>query len=257
MNYFVDTHTHLFAEEFNGEKTEVIQRSIDAGVEKMFLPNIDLETISEMYALEKQFPDNCYAMMGVHPEAIKADYKTVLAEVYKEFHKRKFIAVGEIGIDLYWDKSFEKEQKAALEIQLGWAKEFDLPFSIHVRDSFPQVFEVLDKVKDEKLKGVIHCFTGGKDEVEKILNYNNVYFGIGGISTFKKSELREIIPLIPKNRILLETDSPYLAPVPKRGKRNESSFIPYIAENLATIWQVSLSEVAQITTENAQRLFKF
>lgn len=256
MNFFVDTHTHLFTEEFDEDREEMIARALDANVKKMFLPNIDLQTISSMYQLADAYTENCLPMMGIHPEAVKEDYLDVLNQAYQEFGKRQFIAVGEIGMDLYWDKTYQKEQAEALKIQLEWAKEFDLPFSMHVRDCFPEVFEVLKDSWDEKSKGVIHCFTGGKEEVDTILSFDNLYFGIGGISTFKKAGLSEVLPLIPLDRILLETDSPYLAPIPKRGRRNESSFIPYIADHLSDVLEISVEEVMRITTENVRRLFK-
>lgn len=257
MNYFVDTHTHLFAEEFEDEKLEVIQRALDANVQKMLLPNIDLQTIPALYDLTNHFPENCFPMMGIHPEAVKSNYLEVLSKARKEIEQHQFVGIGEIGMDLYWDKTFVQEQKEALKIQLEWAKEFDLPFSMHIRDAFNEVFEVLDEVWDEHLKGVFHCFSGTEKEVEKALSYQHVYFGIGGILTFKKSSLKELIPLMPKDRVVLETDAPYLAPVPMRGKRNESSYIPFVAEKLSVIWQISLEEVIRITSENAQRIFKF
>lgn len=257
MNYFVDTHTHLFSEEFNDDRDEMIARSLAANVQKMLLPNIDLETIIPMNQLADQYPENCLPMMGIHPEAIKEDYLDVLDKAYQEFGKRKYIAVGEIGMDLYWDTTYRTEQIHALKIQLEWAKEFDLPFSMHVRNCFPEIFTVLDEVWDEQRKGVVHCFSGGQQEIDKILTYSNLYFGIGGVATFKKAGLSELLPHIPKERIILETDSPYLAPVPKRGKRNESSYIPYIAEHLSNVLEISVEKVMKITTENAQRLYMF
>lgn len=257
MNFFVDTHTHLFSDEFSGDRNEVIERALSSNVQKMFLPNIDLSTIDSMNRLADAFPENCFPMIGIHPEAIKEDYRQVLEQVYLEIPKRNYIAIGEIGMDLYWDKTYLKEQKDALKIQLEWAKEFDLPFSMHVRDCFSEVFEILDEVWDDKLKGVIHCFTGGMNEIQKILTFNRLYFGIGGVSTFKKAGLSEVLPFIPIERILLETDSPYLAPVPKRGKRNESSYIPFIANHLSDQLHVSIEEVMRFTTENAQKLFKW
>lgn len=257
MSYFVDTHTHLYAKDFDEDRTEMIERALAANVRKLLLPNIDLESIEGMYALERQFPDVCFPMMGLHPCDVKADYREVLDKMYLELQRRSFVAIGEIGIDLYWDKTTLQEQIEAFKIQIAWSKEFNLPFVIHARDSFDEIFAVLDDVWDESLKGVFHCFTGTVEDVQKINTYKNMYFGIGGVSTFKKSNLPDVIPAIPHNRLLLETDSPYLAPTPNRGKRNESSYIPLIADNLATILQVSLNDVMNLTTTNAQTLFKF
>lgn len=255
MSYFIDTHTHLYTKDFDEDSVEMIQRALDANVRKMLLPNIDLESIPAMYALEKQFPDNCFAMMGLHPCDVKEDYEEVLQKMYHELQKRKFVAVGEIGIDLYWDKTYLENQKEAFKRQIAWSKEFNIPFVIHARDSFDEIYAVLDDVWDDSLKGVFHCFTGTIEDVKKINSYKNMYFGIGGVSTYKKSDLPAVIPYIPTNRLLLETDSPYLAPTPKRGKRNESSYIPLIADNLATILQISLEEVMFLTTDNALKLF--
>ena len=256
MSYFVDTHTHLFAEEFTEDRSEVIQRALDANVQKMLLPNIDVATIPAMYELERQFPDNCFAMMGLHPCSVDANYQETLNKIYQEIQKRRFVAIGEIGIDLYWDKTFVEEQKAAFKTQISWSKEYNIPFIIHARDSFNEIYEVLDDVWEDSLKGVFHCFTGTNEDVEKINTYKTMYFGIGGVSTFKKSELPSVIPHIPPDRLLLETDSPYLAPTPKRGRRNESSYIPFIADQLATILQKPLQEIMEMTTENAHRLFE-
>lgn len=257
MSYFVDTHTHLYSEQFHEDRTEMIRRALDANVKKLLLPNIDLKSIEGMYALEKQFPENCHAMMGLHPCSVAADYEKVLDQMYVELKKRPFLAVGEIGIDLYWDKTFLKEQQEAFKIQIAWSKEFNIPFVIHARDSFDEIYEVLDEIWDDSLSGVFHCFTGTPEDVQKINNYKNMYFGIGGVSTFKKSGLTDVIPHIPKDRLLLETDAPYLAPTPYRGKRNESSYIPLIAENMAITLQQPLEEIMELTTQNAQRLFKF
>lgn len=257
MSYFVDTHTHLYSEEFNADRTEMIQRALDANVQKLLLPNIDLESLAGMYELEQQFPENCHAMLGLHPCSVNENYKSVLDALYQELQKRKFIAIGEIGIDLYWDKTFLNEQKDAFKTQITWSKALNIPFVIHARDSFTEIYEVLDEVWDDSLKGVFHCFTGTLEDVEKINTYKNMYFGIGGVSTFKKSDLPNVIPAIPTERLLLETDSPYLAPTPKRGKRNESSYIPLIADNLATILQKSVDEIRDLTTQNAKNLFNF
>lgn len=257
MSYFVDTHTHPYSEQFNEDRTEMIRRALDANVKKLLLPNIDLESIEGMFELEQQFPENCHAMMGLHPCSVDANYRQVLDRMYQELKKRPFLAIGETGIDLYWDKTFLKEQQEAFKIQIAWSKEFNIPFVIHARDSFAEIYEVLDEVWDDSLSGVFHCFTGTPEDVQKINTYKNMYFGIGGVSTFKKSGLADVIPQIPKDRLLLETDAPYLAPTPYRGKRNESSYIPLIAENMATILQQPLEAIMELTTQNAKQLFKF
>ena len=252
---YIDTHTHLYSSQFDEDRTEVIRRAIDAGVEKMLLPNIDLESIEGMYALEQEFPGNCIAMMGLHPCSVDANMENTLAEIKKEIDRRKFIAIGEIGIDLYWDKTFLNEQKQAFAIQIEWAKELGIPIVIHARDSFEEIFGVLDQYNDERLRGVFHCFTGGESEIRKIRSYGRFLFGIGGVLTFKKSGLDEVVRHLSLDEIILETDSPYLAPQPNRGKRNESSYIPIIADRLSDIFETSLENIAQVTSENAQKCF--
>lgn len=252
---FIDTHTHLYSSQFDEDRTEMIHRALDAGVEKLLLPNIDLESIEGMYALEKQFPTNCFAMMGLHPCSVDADFEKTLILLKSELDKRKFIAIGEIGIDLFWDKTFLEQQKQAFAIQIEWAKELQIPIVIHARDSFQEIFEVLDQHNDERLTGVFHCFTGTENEIEKIRSYGGFLFGIGGVVTFKKSGLDAVIKNLDLNEIILETDSPFLAPHPNRGKRNESSYIPLIAEKLSDIFETSIENIAQITSENAKKCF--
>lgn len=252
---FIDTHTHLYSSQFDEDRTEMIQRALDAGVKRLLLPNIDLESIEGMYALEKQFPENCFAMMGLHPCSVNADFEKTLSILKTELDKRKFIAIGEIGIDLFWDKTFLEQQKQAFAIQIEWAKEFQIPIVIHARDSFQEIFEVLDQHNDERLTGVFHCFTGTENEIEKIRSYGGFLFGIGGVVTFKKSGLDAVVKNLDLNEIILETDSPYLAPHPNRGKRNESSYIPLIAEKLSDIFETSIENIAQITSENAIKCF--
>ncbi len=252
---YIDTHTHLYSSQFDEDRTEMIQRALNAGVEKLLLPNIDLKSLEGMYALEKQFPDNCFAMMGLHPCSVDADFEKTLAVLKAELDKRKFIAIGEIGIDLYWDKSFLEQQKKAFAIQIEWAKELQIPIVIHARDSFQEIYEVLDQHNDERLKGVFHCFTGTESDIEKIRSYGGFLFGIGGVLTFKKSGLDAVVKNLNLDEIILETDSPYLAPSPHRGKRNESAYIPLIAEKLSDIFEVSLDKIAQSTSENAKKCF--
>jgi TatD DNase family protein len=252
---YIDTHTHLYSSQFDEDRTEMIRRAIDLGVEKLLLPNIDLESIPGMYALEQEFPNNCFAMMGLHPCSVGPDFENILNQIKKELDVRKFIAIGEIGIDLYWDKTFLEEQKKAFAIQIEWAKSLNIPIVIHARDSFEEIFEVLDQHNDENLKGVFHCFTGTEKEIEKIRSFGGFLFGIGGVVTFKKSGLDLVVKNLDLNEIILETDAPYLAPHPHRGKRNESGYIPLIAEKLSDVFETSAENIGKITSENAKRIF--
>lgn len=253
---FIDTHTHLYSEQFNEDRTEMIQRAVAAGVERLFLPNIDLESIEGMHALENQFPGQCFAMMGLHPCSVDANWEQVLGEMEKHLNARLYVAIGEIGIDLYWDKTFVNEQKEAFRTQIRWAKERALPIVIHARDSFPEIYEVLDQENDERLTGIFHCFTGNLDDVAKIRSYGGFVFGIGGVVTYKKSDLPEVLAQIPLDEVVLETDAPYLPPVPYRGKRNESAYLVHTAEKVAEVYGVSLQEIRERTTANALRIFK-
>ncbi|WP_343634789.1 TatD family hydrolase [Fluviicola sp.] len=251
----IDTHTHLYSEQFNEDRTAMIRRAIAAGVERMYMPNIDLNSIEGMHALEQQFPENCFAMMGLHPCSVDADWELVLAKMKLFLEKRPYVAVGEIGIDLYWDKTFVEEQKEAFRTQINWAKELQVPIVIHARDSFPEIYEVLDKENDERLRGIFHCFTGNEQDVQKILGYQGFLFGIGGVVTYKKSDLPETLKHIPLEKLLLETDAPYLAPTPFRGKRNESAYVVHTAEKIAEILDLPLNSLKEITTLNAMELF--
>ncbi|TSJ39938.1 TatD family hydrolase [Fluviicola chungangensis] len=252
---FIDTHTHLYSEQFDEDRTAMIQRAIAAGVERMYMPNIDLNSIEGMHALEKQFPENCFAMMGLHPCSVDANWELVLAKMKLFLEKRPYVAVGEIGIDLYWDKTFLEEQKEVFRTQINWAKELQIPIVIHARDSFPEIYEVLDQENDERLKGIFHCFTGNEQDVQKILDYQGFSFGIGGVVTYKKSDLPETLKHIPLDKLLLETDAPYLAPTPFRGKRNESAYVVHTAEKVAEMLGLSLNKLKEITTKNAMGLF--
>lgn len=252
---FIDTHSHVYANAFENDLEAVIQRAQEANVSKILLPNIDLESISGMLNLTQQYPNLFHGMMGLHPCDVKENYKEVLQEMRPLFNTHNFIAVGEIGIDLYWDKSTLPQQIAAFEQQVEWAKELQLPIVIHARDSFKELFEVLDSVGTQGLSGVFHCFTGTTAEVEKICSYPNFYFGIGGVLTFKKSGLDAVVPHIPKNLLLLETDAPYLAPTPHRGKRNEPAYVALVAQKLADVLHLPIEELAQLTTTNATKLF--
>ncbi len=253
---FIDTHTHLFATEFDTDRKEAIHRALDAGISKMILPNIDAETIPLLNKTVSDFNGICYPLLGLHPCSVTEKYHSDLKIIRDEIDKHKPIGIGECGIDLYWDKTFLTEQKDALKIQGNWAKELDLPLIIHARDSFPEIFEVLDEINDEKLRGIFHCFTGTEKEVDKVLGYGGFKLGIGGVVTYKTSHLPAMLPSISLEHIVLETDSPYLPPVPYRGKRNESSYLIKVAEKLSEIYHLPLAEIAEITTDNAKKLFR-
>lgn len=252
---FIDTHTHLFSEEFNEDRTEVIQRCIQLGVQKMLLPNIDEDTVEGMYDLVVQFPQNCFAMMGIHPCSVKKDVVSQLAEFREQMNGKDFVAIGEIGIDMHWDKSTLPEQEIAFRTQIRWAKELKLPIVIHARESFNEIFKVLDEENDENLTGVFHCFTGKKEQIQKIDSYGGFKLGIGGVLTYKNAHLVETLKSTTLENIILETDSPYLSPVPFRGKRNESSYVLHVAEKLTEVFNVPLSEIEAQTTRNAEKLF--
>lgn len=252
---FTDTHTHLYSEEFENDRTEMIQRAIDAGVSRFFVPSIDSAYTSKMYALEAQFPQNIFLMMGLHPCYVKPDtYLAELAHVETELTKRKFQAIGEIGIDLYWDKTTLAIQQEAFRSQIQLAKKYQLGINIHCRDAFEEVFEVLESEKSADLFGIFHCFTGDFQQAQRAINLN-MKLGIGGVATFKNGKIDQFLKEIDLQHIVLETDSPYLAPVPYRGKRNESSFTVLVAEKLAQIYELPVSEIARITTENSKAVF--
>lgn len=251
----IDTHTHLFTEEFDSDRTEVVQRTISAGVKKMFLPNIDSSSVSAMLSLEKQFPKNCFAMMGLHPCSVTANYLEELKIVEDWLSKRKFIAIGEIGMDYHWDKTFISEQKNAFAKQIDLAKEYKLPIVIHQRECFEDAFEIVKSKYDNNLRGIFHCFTGTIKEANIIISLGGFKLGIGGAITYKNSKLPEVLRQIDLKHIVLETDSPYLTPVPHRGKRNESSFIIFVAQKIAEVKGITVEEVAEITTRNAGEIF--
>ena len=252
---FIDTHSHLFSEKFEEDIDEIVQRAKANGIEKILLPNIDMESIEAMHKLEDSDPSFFKSMMGVHPCYVSEDYENELETTKKWFSKRNYCAVGEIGIDLYWEKELLEQQKIAFRSQLKLAKELELPIAIHARDSFQEIFTIIDEENDKNLTGVFHCFIGGKAEANKIMSFGGFKMGIGGVLTFKKSGLDKTAFEIPIEELVLETDSPYLAPTPYRGKRNESSFLLNIAEKLADIKGISLKTVADITTGNAIELF--
>ena len=253
----IDTHTHLYSEEFSQDREEMIQRAIHANVKHLFVPAIDSGYTKEMYKVEEQFPDHVHLMMGLHPCYVKPDtYLQELEFVEHELQRRSFYAVGEIGVDMYWDQSTKEIQQEAFQKQIQLAKKHQLPINIHCRDAFDEVFEVLEKEKAPNLYGIFHCFSGDIDQAKKALSYN-LKLGIGGVVTFKNGKIDQFLKEIPIEEIVLETDAPYLAPVPYRGKRNESSYLTLVADKLSEIYGLSLHEVADITTKNAKSVFNF
>lgn len=251
---FTDTHTHLYSEEFAEDRSEMIDRALKKGVKRFFIPAIDASYTQKMYDLEKQYPENIFLMMGLHPCYVKENYEEELAHVEAELAKRKFTAIGEIGIDLYWDKTTLGIQKIAFQKQIQWAKKYKLPINIHCRDAFDEIFEVLELEKSPELFGIFHCFSGTYEQALKAISYN-MKLGIGGVVTFKNGKIDQFLNQIDIKHIVLETDSPYLAPVPYRGKRNESSYVKLVAEKLSEIYQLPIEEIARITTENSREIF--
>ena len=251
---FSDTHTHLYSDEFKDDRAEVIQRAIHAGVSRLFIPSIDSTYTNEMYDLEQQYPDHIFLMMGLHPCYVKENYLEELAHVEAQLGKHKFYAIGEIGIDLFWDKTTLDIQKTAFQRQIQLAKKHKLAINIHCRDAFDEVFEVLELEKSPELLGIFHCFSGDLEQAKKAISYG-LKLGIGGVVTFKNGKIDQFIDQIDLQHIVLETDSPYLAPAPHRGKRNESAYTILVAEKLATLYQVPVEEIARITTENARAVF--
>jgi len=251
----IDTHSHIYSKEFKEDIKEVIQRSKESGIEKILLPNIDSDSIDAMHNLVKSFPGYCIPMMGLHPTSVKENFKEELATCKNWLDKGKYCAIGEIGIDLYWDKTFLKEQQESFETQINWALIYNLPIVIHARDSFDEIFEVLENYKNSNLKGVFHSFTGNIEQAQKAIDLG-FFLGINGIVTFKNAGLDKTVSQLPIEKLLLETDAPYLSPVPKRGKRNESSYVLHTAQKIADIFQKDITEIAEITGRNAENLFK-
>jgi len=251
----IDTHTHLYLDAFNDDREAMIRRALEAGVKQMLLPNIDLESVAGMHALCDAYPTVCFPMMGLHPCDVKDGFEEVLSVMREKFSERNYVAVGEIGIDLYWDKTTLPIQIQAFEMQIQWAKELELPIVIHARDSFNEIFEVMDRLHDERLRGVFHCFTGNAEQAQKILDYGNFLMGIGGVLTYEKSGLADVVKDLPLERLVIETDSPFLTPKPYRGKRNESAYVKFVAEKLAEVKNIDLATVALQTSENAVRMF--
>lgn len=249
-----DTHTHLYSEEFNEDRNEMIQRAIDSGVSRFFIPAIDSTFTQSMYELERNYPENMFLMMGLHPTHVKDNYLDELQHVKEELAKRKFYGIGEIGIDLYWDKTHLQEQQDAFRKQIQLAKKYKLPIVIHGREAFDEIFAILEEEKSDDLYGIFHCFSGNLEQALQAISYN-MKLGIGGVVTFKNGKIDQFLDQISLKDIVLETDSPYLAPVPFRGKRNESSYLVNVVAKLATIYGLTQEEVAAVTTENSKAIF--
>lgn len=254
MNYWTDSHAHIYLKEFDADGREVMLRCEEAGVQKIYMPNIDHTSIDNMLEWEAKYPNQCLAMMGLHPCSVKNDFEKELYLVENWLSKRKFAAIGEMGTDLYWDKTFWEQQQEAFAVQVSWAKRYELPIVIHCRESIDETIAMVEQYHDEKLKGVFHCFTGTIEQAKRIVKLG-FYLGLGGVSTFKNGGLDKIIPELDVNKLLLETDSPYLSPVPHRGKRNEPSYIPIIATRVAELLGISLEDLQTATSVNAQNLF--
>lgn len=255
MDFYIDTHAHIYSDDFKADRVDTLHRSFEQGVKKVFMPNVDHTSIDKMLEVEERWPGQCYSMMGLHPCSVKKDFDRELYIVEDWLSKRKFSAVGEIGTDLYWDKTFWEQQKEALMIQIGWAKKYSLPIVLHCRESLDPTLEIIETLQDGNLSGVFHCFSGNADQAERISKLG-FYIGIGGVATFKKGGLDEVLPKVDLKNIVLETDSPYLAPVPHRGKRNEPSYIPLVASKISEFMKIPVAEIQDQTTKNALDLFK-
>lgn len=251
----IDTHAHLYDQDFGRDIAQVIARNLDHHVRKVYLPNIDVDTIDAMLTLEAQYPDHCVAMMGIHPCHIGPDFQQQLYQVEAWLNRRKFAAIGEVGVDLYRDTTYQQEQEEAFAVQLAWAKQHQLPVVIHCRGSFEETFRVLEKHQDGSLRGIFHCFGGSLQDAERVIDLG-FYMGIGGIVTFKNAGVAAVVAATGLDHLVLETDAPYLAPVPRRGQRNEPAYLLHIAEKVAALHSVDLATVAQRTTANAKKVFE-
>lgn len=249
-----DTHSHIYSDEFSEDQDAMMQRAFDAGVQRIFVPSIDSTYTEKMYAVETKYPENVFLMMGLHPTYVKENVEQELAFVEQELARRKFYAIGEIGIDLFWDKTFIEQQKYAFQRQIQLAKKYKLPINIHCRDAFDEVFEVLKLEKSPELFGVFHCFTGNYEQALEAISYN-MKLGIGGVVTFKNGKIDQFLNKIDLSHIVLETDSPYLAPLPYRGKRNESSYVVNVVKKLAEIYETTAENISEITTQNSKAIF--
>ena len=252
--HLIDTHIHVYDHQFSLDRNEAVQRALDAGVGMMLLPNVDASTIVPMLELHEQWPDCTRVMMGLQPEEVKEDYKAVLTMMEKELEKGIYVGVGEVGLDFYWDATFEKEQLDAFETQLDWAKQLGLPLSIHCRNAFDKMVRILEHKQDGGLRGIMHCFTGTEEEAKVYLELG-FHLGLGGVTTYKNCGVKDYLPNLPLDRIVLETDAPYLSPVPCRGKRNEPAFLVHTAKRIAEILQMPLEDFAAATTDNVKDLF--
>jgi len=252
--YLVDTHTHVYDHQFSLDRNEAMKRALDAGVGMMLLPNVDASTIAPMLELHEQYPDHTRVMMSLQPEEVKEDYKEVLSMMEKELEHGIYVGVGEVGLDFYWDSTYEKQQLDAFETQLDWSKQLGLPLSIHCRNAFEKMVKILEKKQDGGLRGIMHCFTGTEEEAKVYLELG-FHLGLGGVTTYKNCGVKDYLPNLPLDRIVLETDAPYLAPVPCRGKRNEPAFLVHTAQRIADVLQMPLDDFAEVTTTNAKVLF--
>lgn len=253
--YLIDTHTHIYDHQFSLDRDATMQRALDAGIGMMLLPNVDASTIAPMLQLHEQYLDCTHVMMGLQPEEVKEDYKEVLSQMEKELERGIYCGVGEVGLDFYWDAIYEKQQLDAFKAQLDWAKQLHLPLSIHCRNAFDKMVKILGHKQDGGLCGIMHCFTGTEEEAKVYLELG-FHLGLGGVTTYKNCGVKDFLPNLPLNRIVLETDAPYLAPVPCRGKRNEPAFLVHTAQKIAEILQMPLEDFAAATTVNAETLFQ-
>ena len=251
--HLIDTHCHLFLPEFDNDRDIMIQRALTNKIEAFVLPNVDSSTIPALSNLVNDYPGIMFPLMGLHPTSVEEDYKNELNKIENQLRNNKYFGIGEIGMDLYWDKSFQTEQEDALRTQLKWAKELDLPVIIHIRDSFKETVKLIEST-GEQYKGIFHCFTGSIEEARRAIDLG-FHLGIGGIITFKNSQLDDVVSKLDLTNLVLETDSPYLAPVPKRGKRNESAYLAYVAKKLADVFNLHSDQIAEITTRNARKIF--
>jgi TatD DNase family protein len=250
-----DTHTHLYSKEFEADRNQLINNAISTGVKRFFMPNVDSGSIPGMFQVEKEFPEFCFPMMGLHPCSVNQTYQHELKVVEYWLQKRKFTAIGETGIDLYWDKTFFEQQQDAFRTQIGWAKKYGIPYVIHSRNAFEETMEIVKEFREDNIKAIFHCFSGNVEQAEQVISMGNFKLGIGGVVTFKNSGLDKVVEAIDLKHLVLETDAPYLAPVPYRGKRNEPDYLVMIAQKIADLKKISLEEVASVTTQNSIDVF--